>query len=120
MSLSYRITNINVHMNFFLKLLLKKGQYLNLKTEMSLCVKLKISGANTERYEALNTSLQPDEDAIANCVQPRTNNDLGWLRFGLYHAKFWTLWIPKPSVDVCHKRHQYVEQCGINTGLKSK
>lgn len=62
-------------------------------------------------------ALQADEDAIPN-VQPRTETDIGWLRFGLYRAKFWTLWIPKPIADVCHKRHQYVEYG--DTGLKSK
>lgn len=62
-------------------------------------------------------ALQADEDAIPN-VQPRTKTEKSWLRFGLYRPKFWTLWIPKPSADVCHKRHQYVEY--DDTGLKSK
>lgn len=81
---------------------------------------MKISGANTEHYVALNTLLQRDENVRANCVQRRTDSDWGWLRFALYRAKFWTLWIPKPSDDVCHKWRQYAEQCGMKTGLKSK
>lgn len=62
-------------------------------------------------------ALQADEGAIPN-VQPRTKTEKSWLRFGLYRPKFWTLWIPKSSADVCHKRHQYVEYG--DTGLKSK
>lgn len=38
-----------------------------LKTEISSVRNMKISGANTEHYVALNTLFQRDEDATANC-----------------------------------------------------